>query len=468
MATSKHRNRVLFCYNPNSGDGLFKSNLDYIIERFQMKGLCLVPVRMNKKGIVDKMMAKMNQEEYRQIVAAGGDGTLHICVNAMIKNKIHLPLAIFPSGTSNDFAHYLELPREIKGMISIALGSKMATSDVGMVNGRAFINVAAVGTMVDLSQRTDSAFKSTMGPLAYYIKGVSELHTLKASAVRVKSREIEFEGEMYFMLAMNGTSAGGFRRLSPDAEINDGKLSVTIFKKMPVIDLMPLVISYLQGQHQKNRNVIHFQTEEMWVDSKENIGTDLDGEEGEKLPLHFTILKKRLLIFVPKEETAKNEKKADRKKPSQKGLKLEDFFLQTTEDYEKFIPFFIENDLEFSEEEPVSTDLVKGWELLRKKDEKLAGAVFLAMRQGEYIIDGIAVDPEFRNINAGKILLEAAIEEVKKRGGTNVYLVARAPGFFRKMGFETYYEEDAPFFFECLSCPQYNVSCFPEVMKLEV
>ena len=34
------------------------------------------------------------------------------------------------------------------------------------------------------------------------------------------------------------------------------------------------------------------------------------------------------------------------------------FRMSETKDYEKLVPFFIENELEFSEEEPVPTDLV--------------------------------------------------------------------------------------------------------------
>lgn len=138
------------------------------------------------------------------------------------------------------------------------------------------------------------------------------------------------------------------------------------------------------------------------------------------------------------------------------------------ESYDNLVPFFIENELEFSENEPVPTDLIKGWELVRNKDQRLVGACVLAKRQGEYIIDGIAVDKEFRKIKAGKLLLDQAISEVKKRGGTSIYLVARFPEFFKKAGFKIAAKEDSPNFFECLTCPQYQVSCFPEIMKLEV
>lgn len=153
------------------------------------------------------------------------------------------------------------------------------------------------------------------------------------------------------------------------------------------------------------------------------------------------------------------------KNPEESEFQLREI---TEEEYPKLVPFFIENDLEFSENEPVPTDLVQAWELIRNKDGLLVGACVLAKRQGEFIIDGIAVDKDFRDIKAGKLLLNQAIEETKKRAGKSIYLVARAPEFFKRTGFKTVPKENSPNFFECLTCPQYQVSCFPEIMKLEV
>ena len=146
------------------------------------------------------------------------------------------------------------------------------------------------------------------------------------------------------------------------------------------------------------------------------------------------------------------------------------FIMRETTDYEKLVPFLIENELEFSEEDPVPTDLVKCWEVVagREADAQLLGALVLAKRQGEFIIDGIAVTPMFRKFKIGKILMDKAIKETLDQGGDSIYLVARAPGFFRKIGFVTIPREEAPNFFECLTCPQYGKECHPEVMKLEL
>ena len=148
---------------------------------------------------------------------------------------------------------------------------------------------------------------------------------------------------------------------------------------------------------------------------------------------------------------------------------MKKYFINETDEYEKLVSFFIENELEFTEEdaEEVPTDLVKCWQIT-DEDDNLLGAFVLAKREGEFICDGIAIDEELRGTGLGTKLLRLGLEETIKLGGTRMYLVARAPEFFRKNGFVTVPRQEAPNFFECLTCPQYGVSCHPEVMRIEI
>mgnify|MGYP003477910536 FL=1 len=123
------------------------------------------------------------------------------------------------------------------------------------------------------------------------------------------------------------------------------------------------------------------------------------------------------------------------------------FKIQSTDEYERLVKFFVENELEFDGDEEVDTDIIHCWKLTHTDDVLIGGCV-LAMRQGKYIIDGIAVTKLFRKFGLGKIMLKKAINEVKKLGGNELYLVARAPEFFRNYGFETVDAHDAPLFFE--------------------
>jgi diacylglycerol kinase family enzyme len=107
---------------------------------------------------------------------------------------------------------------------------------------------------------------------------------------------------MYFMLVMNGKSAGGFKRIGAHAEINDGFLDVILFREMPVTELPGLLVNFIQGQHTENKNVLYFKTKWMRVESDSKIGTDIDGEKGDDFPLEIQCLQKKIKINTLRSE----------------------------------------------------------------------------------------------------------------------------------------------------------------------
>lgn len=292
----KDLDKVLLFYNPRSGNGYFKSNLDKVIEAFQKKKMLIVPIRADRRDLLDRFFKSVEINSYKKIIAAGGDGTINIVVNAMVRNDVHVPLAIFPSGTANDYAYYFDLPSDIDEMIKIAVDDYYTYADVGVAGDKCFINVMAMGMLVDISQKTDPVAKNTLGVLSYYLKGVTELPKLKSIPIKITSNEKNVDTNMLFMLVMNGRSAGGFNRLAPKAEINDGLFDVVIFKNMPLVELPPLFIKVMSGQHLSNKNVIAFQTDSLRIESPQEITSDLDGETGPQLPVDIKMLHNRLKI----------------------------------------------------------------------------------------------------------------------------------------------------------------------------
>lgn len=292
-------NKVLLIYNPKAGNGMFRNNLDYIVEKFQKKRMLLIPLRADRRDVGDffRQLAHIDyKNEYKKVIIAGGDGTINHVINHMLNNNIELPISIFPAGTANDFAYYFDLPHKLEDMVKIATEDSYTFADVGKVNQKYFVNVAAIGFIVDVSQKTDPVIKNTLGILSYYLKGIGELPNLKPIPVKITSKEYTAEEKIYFMLVMNGRSAGGFKRIAPLASINDGLLDVVIFKEMPVIELAPLLMSILTGQHRENKNVIYFSTQSLKIESDQVVGTDIDGEKGEDLPLDIQVIPRRLLV----------------------------------------------------------------------------------------------------------------------------------------------------------------------------
>ncbi len=290
--------RILLIYNPASGSGTFKNNLDGIIEAVQKKGYYLVPYRAGSKEALEEMLSTADINSFNRVWIAGGDGTIHQVINVLLGLDCKIPIGIYPVGTANDFARYFNFPDSIKDMTEILLRDNYTFCDIGVANGHHFLNVASLGSLIDVSQKTDKNVKQSFGVFAYYLKGAEELSHLKPVKVNIRSKEVNIDCEAYFILIMNGRSAGGFKRIAPLASLSDGLLDVCIFKKCPIIELLPLIIKVANGEHAESLYVDYFQTAEMTIDCNEAVGTDMDGEKGFEFPLRVSVAPGRLKIIT--------------------------------------------------------------------------------------------------------------------------------------------------------------------------
>ena len=135
-------------------------------------------------------------------------------------------------GTTNDFARAVHIPRDINKAVDIIIQGDSVPVDVGMMNDRYFINIAGGGRMTELTYEVPSKLKTVLGQMAYYLKGIEMLPSIRSSNVR-----IEYDGEVFddkammFLIGLTN-SVGGFEKLAPDASINDGKFTLLILKEV--------------------------------------------------------------------------------------------------------------------------------------------------------------------------------------------------------------------------------------------
>ncbi|MBN2897370.1 MAG: YegS/Rv2252/BmrU family lipid kinase [Clostridia bacterium] len=289
---------ILLVYNPNSGHRVFAQFLDRIIERVQKEGFQLLLYRLDDYVGIEAYFDTLMLDSIDRIWVAGGDGTLNTVINALLRRNIELPIGILPMGTANDFAHYFDFPKELDELLDIALGHVCTPVDIGRMNDRYFINVASLGALVDVSQKTDTITKNTLGKLAYYIKGIEELPQLKPIDIQLTLGEVTLNRSIYFMLIMNGKSAGGFKKLGNFADVSDGLFDVIIFNKCPVLEVMNLLIKVLNGVHVNSDYVEYYQTNELMVESSQSVPSDVDGEVGSGFPLHIVNEPRRLRILT--------------------------------------------------------------------------------------------------------------------------------------------------------------------------
>lgn len=281
--------KVRFIYNPYSGENSIINELDNVIKMHQEVGLTIVPYRIQKGKNLEEAL-NIIDESYSYILIAGGDGTVDSVVNVMEKKNINIPIGILPVGTANDFAKFIGMPADISEACKQILDSKPTKVDVGRINNKYFINVASTGLFTDVSQKTDVNLKNTIGKLAYYLKGLEELPNFRRLKIKLTSKECNYEGEMYLILVFNGKTAGNFN-LATQADVTDGKLDVIIFKAVQIYELLPLFIKILKGEHLDSDKVVYFKTDDVYIESTEDIVTDIDGEKGPDFPLRIRCIK---------------------------------------------------------------------------------------------------------------------------------------------------------------------------------
>lgn len=288
--------KVRFIYNPYSGEGVILQKLDKVIEIHQKAGYTICPYRIERGRNIEEAFDSID-EYYEYILVAGGDGTVDSVVNIMMKKNINLPLGILPVGTANDFGKLLDIPADVEEACKRIVSTiEPRLIDIGKINDKYFVNVASTGLFTDVSQKVDINLKNTLGKLAYYLKGIDEIKNFRKLKVKLTSNEYNYEGYMYLMLMFNGKTAGNLN-IASRSDVEDGKLDVVLFKPVPIIEVLPLFLKVLRGEHLDSKKVIYFKTDSLLVECEEDIVTDIDGEKGPDFPLQVKCIKGGLKVL---------------------------------------------------------------------------------------------------------------------------------------------------------------------------
>lgn len=294
--------RARLIYNPTSGREILKRNLPEILEKLESAGYEASCHATTGAGDAIKAARIAVERHYDIVIAAGGDGTIHEVVNGLAEQEYRPKLGIIPAGTTNDFARALQIPRDIGAAVDIITKGDLIPVDIGRINDKYFINIAGGGRMTEITYEVPSKLKTMLGQLAYYLKGIEMLPSIKASEVCIEYDGKLFEGEIMMFLVGLTNSIGGFEKLAPDSSINDGLFSLLILKKINLAEFIRIATLAVRGEHVNDPNVIYTQANRIKVHSSETVQLNLDGEFGGLLPAEFENLYRHLEVFVPIED----------------------------------------------------------------------------------------------------------------------------------------------------------------------
>lgn len=293
--------RLLFIYNPHAGKELLKPKLSDIIDIFVKAGYEVVAYPTQSYQDAYKKVLKYNAEDYDLIVCSGGDGTIDEVVTGMMRRSERTPVGYIPTGTTNDFANSLHIPRGLLKAADNAVNGTLFPCDVGKFNDDIFVYVAAFGIFTDVSYETKQEMKNILGHMAYILEGTKRLFNVPSYRIKVTHDGEVIEDEFIFGMVTNSRSVGGFRNMiGKQVAFDDGLFEVTLIKRPKNPIALQEIIAALLIEQVDTKHMYTFKTGHITFESLEEIPWTLDGEfGGEHDEVVIDNLNKQLEIMVP-------------------------------------------------------------------------------------------------------------------------------------------------------------------------
>lgn len=299
--------RARIIYNPTAGREAFRKHIAEVLERLEIAGYETSCHATTAEGDATQAAKQAVERGFDLIITAGGDGTLNEVIAGISPFEKRPKIGLIPMGTTNDFARALRIPRDIDKALDIIIEGRTLPIDVGVMNDRHFINIAGGGRMTELTYDVPSRLKTVLGQLAYYLKGIEMLPSIKSSHVKIEYDGKVFDDEAMMFLVGLTNSVGGFEKLAPDSSVNDGKFTLLILKKCNIAEFIRIVSLALRGEHLDDPLVIASKAEKITVTSPEKVLLNLDGEYGGVLPATFQNLYRHVEMYAPLDELRKQD-----------------------------------------------------------------------------------------------------------------------------------------------------------------
>ena len=213
---------MLFIMNPKAGRTTLKNSLVDVLEVFCNNDYA-VRTYLTKSADDAERIVQEEGANYDVIVCAGGDGTLGNTVTGYMKSGIRVPLGYIPCGSTNDFARSMVIPRETVEAAEMIVKAEPFSIDIGSLNDKNFVYVAAFGMFSDTSYATPQNMKNIFGHAAYVLQGIKSLANVPSYKMKVTIDGDEQEGEFIFGMVSNSVSVGGFKSITrKGVEFDDG------------------------------------------------------------------------------------------------------------------------------------------------------------------------------------------------------------------------------------------------------
>ncbi|MER0122207.1 diacylglycerol kinase family lipid kinase [Streptococcus sp. ZJ93] len=311
----EQRKRARLIYNPVSGQEMMKKNVAEVLHVLEGFGYETSAFQTSpEKDSAKNEATRAAKAGFDLVVAAGGDGTINEVVNGIAFLPKRPQMAIIPTGTTNDYARALKIPRGNPVEAAKVIGKQQTIlMDIGLAKNQQsgdnyFINIAAAGTLTELTYSVPSQLKTIFGYLAYVVKGAELLPQVQFTPVRVAYDDGVFEGKISMIFVALTNSIGGFEQIVPDAKLDDGMFTLIMVKTGNLFEILHLIRLVIDGgKHVDSDKIEYIKTRQLTIESLDDSNRmmlNLDGEYGGDAPVELINLANHIEFFADTDKVA--------------------------------------------------------------------------------------------------------------------------------------------------------------------
>jgi diacylglycerol kinase (ATP) len=175
------------------------------------------------------------------VIACGGDGTVHECMQRMVAERAPAALGVMPFGTGNALGNDLGIPRDALRAARLLLTARAERIAVGRMEpegnpaaGRYFIVTAGIGGDAHMLYRLNFEAKRRQGMRAYYTAAIQIFVQHGFPPFEIEFATLDGSQRSLVVsqaLAVRISNFGGLiRRLAPGAALHRNDMRLVLFR----------------------------------------------------------------------------------------------------------------------------------------------------------------------------------------------------------------------------------------------
>jgi diacylglycerol kinase (ATP) len=275
---AKDRKSFLFIVNPISG-GKNKNDLLNQLQLFCSENNAVCHFYETRgKDDEQEITPLFNYLKPDALIAVGGDGTINLAGNILVKTDT--PLGIIPAGSSNGLAKDVGVPSKTTGdaleTIKRFNVKKIDTLSVNNINSFHLIDIG-------FNARICHAFaeSSLRGKISYILIALREFIKFKPFPYKIETPRHTYEGTAFMVTLTNSNKIGSNMEINPFGEIDDGFFEINIIKPFPIFYIIKMVYQLLHGSIHKSPYYQSIRCKEAVITNFNKESLDIDGEPKE-------------------------------------------------------------------------------------------------------------------------------------------------------------------------------------------